>query len=147
MFKREDYMEKIRPFINKDLVKVLSGIHRSGKSTLLQLIQQELLAEGILETQICSINFENLARANSDMMTTYQELLDFGKTHPGKSYLFLDEIQELPGWEKMVNSLRVDMDCDLYVTGSNSKWLSGELATYLVKRYHIPICYTRCRTV
>jgi len=135
MFKREEYMGKIRPFINKDLVKVLTGIRRSGKSTLLQLVQQELLNEGILETQICSINFESLARANSDMMATYQELLDFGKNHSGKTYIFLDEIQELPGWEKMINSLRVDMDCDLYMTGSNSKLLSGELATYLAGRY------------
>lgn len=135
MFKREEYMGKIRPFINKDLVKVLTGIRRSGKSTLLQLVQQELMAEGILEAQICSINFESLARANSDMMTTYQEILNFGKNHPGKTYIFLDEIQELPGWEKMINSLRVDMDCDLYVTGSNSKLLSGELATYLAGRY------------
>lgn len=135
LFKREAYMEKIRPFINKDLVKVLTGIRRSGKSTLLQLVQQELLANGISEAQICSINFESLARANSDMMTTYQELLDFGKNHSGKTYIFLDEIQELPGWEKMINSLRVDMDCDLYVTGSNSKLLSGELATYLAGRY------------
>lgn len=135
MFKREEYMGKIRPFISKDLVKVLTGIRRSGKSTLLQLIQQELLAEGILETQICSINFENLARANTDMMTTYQELLDFGKNLSGKTYIFLDEIQELPGWEKMINSLRIDMDCDIYVTGSNSKLLSGELATYLAGRY------------
>lgn len=135
MIKREAYMAKIRPFINKDLVKVLTGIRRSGKSTLLQLVQQQLLADGISETQICSINFESLARANSDMMTTYQELLDFGKSHSGKTYIFLDEIQELPGWEKMINSLRVYMDCDLYVTGSNSKLLSGELATYLAGRY------------
>ena len=140
MFKRDEYMVKIRPFINKDLVKVLTGIRRSGKSTLLQLVQQELLAVGILEAQICSINFESLARANSDMMTTYQELLDFGKKHPGKTYIFLDEIQELPGWEKMINSLRVDLDCDLYLTGSNSKLLSGELATYLAGRYiEIPV--------
>jgi len=135
MIKREAYMAKIRPFINKDLVKVLTGIRRSGKSTLLQLVQQELLADGVSESQICSINFESLARANSDMMATYQELLDFGKGHSGKTYIFLDEIQELPGWEKMINSLRVDMDCDLYVTGSNSKLLSGELATYLAGRY------------
>ena len=140
MFKREEYMGKIRPFINKDLVKVLTGIRRSGKSTLLQLVQQELLADGVSETQICSINFESLARFNSDMMTTYRELLDFGKNHTGKTYFFLDEIQELPGWEKMVNSLRVDMDCDLYVTGSNSKLLSGELATYLAGRFiEIPV--------
>ena len=140
MIKREEYIGKIRPFINKDLVKVLTGIRRSGKSTLLQLVQQELLSEGVPVTQIYSINFESLARANSDMMTTYHELMAFGKSHPGKTYIFLDEIQELSGWEKMVNSLRVDMDCDLYVTGSNSKLLSGELATFLAGRYvEIPV--------
>ena len=77
MIKREEYMGKIRPFINKDLVKVLTGIRRSGKSTLLQLVQQELLAEGIQQTQIFSINFESLTRANSDMMATYQETIGF----------------------------------------------------------------------
>jgi predicted AAA+ superfamily ATPase len=140
MIQREAYLQKIRPFINKDLVKVLTGIRRSGKSTLLQFIQQELIERGVSVNQIYAINFESLSRVNSSMMSTYQELVDFGHGYPGKTYIFLDEIQGLPGWEKLVNSLRVDLDCDLYVTGSNSKLLSGELATYLAGRYiEIPI--------
>lgn len=128
-------MQKIRPFIDKDLVKVLTGIRRSGKSTLFKLIQQDLLNQGISPSQIYSINFESLTRSTISMMDVYHELVQFGHSHPGKSYIFLDEIQDLPEWEKLVNSLRVDLPCDLYVTGSNSKLLSGELATYLAGRY------------
>ncbi len=135
MIKRESYMEQVRPFFNKDIVKVFTGIRRSGKSTLLLLVQAELLKDGVNKNQIYSINFESLARSNQTMMITYQDILSFGKSHAGKSYLFLDEIQELTGWEKMINSLRVDMDCDIYITGSNSKLLSGELATHLAGRY------------
>lgn len=135
MIQREAYMERIRPFINKDLIKVFTGIRRSGKSTLMKLVQLELLEKGVSQKQIYTINFESMTYATREMTSVYQELQDFGKTHDGKSYLFLDEIQELAGWEKMVNSLRIDMDCDLYVTGSNSKLLSGELATYLAGRY------------
>jgi len=135
MIQREAYMDRIRPFIDKDLVKVFTGIRRSGKSTLLKLVQQELIAAGVLENQICTINFESLAYANRDMLSIYQELKRFSESQDKKSYVFLDEIQELTGWEKMVNSLRVDLNCDLYITGSNSKLLSGELATYLAGRY------------
>lgn len=135
LIQREAYLEKIRPFIDKDLVKVLTGIRRSGKSTMLQLIQQELQRMGVSDRQIYSINFESLSRANATVMEIYQELILFGQSHTGKSYFFLDEIQDLTGWEKLVNSLRVDLDCDLYITGSNSKLLSGELATHLAGRY------------
>ncbi len=140
MINRETYLEKIRPFFNKDLVKVLTGIRRSGKSTLLKLIQQELVADGVLENQIYSINFESMTYANRDINSIYDELKDFAANKNGKLYIFLDEIQELNGWERMVNSLRVDLICDLYITGSNSKLLSGEMATYLVGRYvEIPV--------
>ena len=140
MIPREAYLEKVRPFFNKDLVKVLTGIRRSGKSTLFKLIQQELIADGVLENQIYSINFESMAYANRDTNSIYEELKSFAAKNNGKPYIFLDEIQELNGWERMVNSLRVDLDCDLYVTGSNSKLLSGEMATYLAGRYiEIPV--------
>lgn len=140
MLIREAYMDKVRPFFNKDLVKVFTGIRRSGKSTLLKLIQQELTKEGVLASQIYSINFESMAYANCDTNSIYQELISFNKNNKAKLYLFLDEIQELTGWEKMVNSLQVDIDCDLYITGSNSKLLSGELATHLAGRYiEIPV--------
>lgn len=137
---REAYQEKVRPFINKDLIKVFTGIRRSGKSTLLKLIQQELIANGVLPSHIYSINFESMAYANRDSNSIYEELKRFATNKKGKLYIFLDEIQELTGWERMVNSLRVDLDCDIYITGSNAKLLSGELATYLAGRYiEIPV--------
>jgi len=140
MINREDYLAKIRPFINKDLVKVLTGIHRSGKSTLLKLIQQELISSGVLDHQIYSINFESMAYKNRDINSIYEELKRFASDQNSKLYIFLDEIQELNGWESMVNSLRVNLNCDLYITGSNSKLLSGEMATYLAGRYiEIPV--------
>ena len=135
MIKRETYINRVRPFINKDMVKVFTGIRRSGKSTLLKLVQQELIADGVSENQIIMINFESMEYANRDFMSIYQELRHLSGNHGEKAYIFLDEIQELAGWEKMVNSLKVDLYCDLYITGSNSKLLSGELATYLAGRY------------
>ncbi|NCC85152.1 MAG: ATP-binding protein [Clostridia bacterium] len=135
MIQRESYLQKIRPFMHKDLVKVLSGIRRSGKSTLFKLIQQELLAQGIKPSQIYEINFESLSYVTASMMDVYRELIHFGQSQAGKSYIFLDEVQDLSEWERLVNSLRVDLDCDLYITGSNSKLLSSELATYLAGRY------------
>ncbi len=135
VIKRESYLKKIRPFINKDLVKVFTGIRRSGKSTLLKLIQEEIAEQGASESQIYSINFESMEYSNKPIEDVYQEIINFSKNHTGKNYIFLDEIQELKQWEKMVNSLRVDIDCDLYITGSNAKLLSGEMATYLAGRY------------
>lgn len=136
MIKREMYMSRIRPFIGSDLIKVVTGIRRSGKSVMLQLIQQELLASGIKPEQFISINFEDLrythlltANALHDEIIRRSELID------GKSYLFFDEIQEVRDWEKCINSFRVALDCDIYITGSNAKLLSGELATYLGGRY------------
>lgn len=140
MITREIYIDKVRPFFNKDLVKVFTGIRRSGKSTLLKLIQQELIADGVMANHIYSINFESIVYANRDIKSIYQEIKKFAANKKGKLYIFLDEIQELNDWEKMVNSLRVDLDCDLYITGSNSKLLSGEMATYLAGRYiEIPV--------
>ncbi|GAB6059127.1 ATP-binding protein [Desulfonatronum parangueonense] len=135
MIKRETYINRVRAFIDKDVVKVFTGIRRSGKSTLLKLVQQELIGHGVSEHQFITINFESMAYADRDLMSIYQELKRFSETLGKKAYVFLDEIQELTSWEKMVNSLKVDLDCDLYITGSNSKLLSGELATYLAGRY------------
>jgi len=140
MITREAYLDRVRPFFNKDLVKVFKGIRRSGKSTLLKLIQQELIADGVPVNHIYSINFESMDYANRDINSIYEELKSFAAGINGKLYIFLDEIQELSGWERMVNSLRVDLNCDLYITGSNSKLLSGEMATYLAGRYiEIPV--------
>ena len=136
MIKRELYMARIRPFINKDIIKVLTGIRRCGKSVMMQLIQEELIENGVDQNQMFSINFETKAVDYvQNVDASYQAIRDFAEKHPGKIYLFLDEIQELTGWETLVNSCMIDFDTDIYITGSNAKMLSGELATYLGGRY------------
>ena len=136
MITREAYMQKIRPFINSDLVKVLTGIRRCGKSVMLELIKQELLRQGIAETQFISFNFENMSFAHLHAaQALHEEIIKLSNNITGKIYLFFDEIQEVKDWEKCINSLRIELDCDIYLTGSNAKLLSGELATYLAGRY------------
>lgn len=136
MIKRESYMARIRPFIDGDLIKVLTGIRRSGKSVMLELIKDELRARGVTEEQLVAFNFEDMR--NAQLCTAealHDELVRRAATIKGKIYFFFDEIQEVGRWERCVNSLRVEMDCDIYITGSNAKLLSGELATYLAGRY------------
>jgi len=138
LLKRDEYIEKIVPFIDKDVIKVLTGIRRSGKSVMLKLLMEELKNRGINENQFIYINFENLKYRN---LKNYERLYDFILNKVDDKYksyyVFLDEIQEVEGWEKCVNSLRVDEDFrfDIYITGSNAKLLSGELSTYLAGRY------------
>lgn len=136
MIKRESYMARIRPFIDGDLIKVLTGIRRSGKSVMLELIKDELRARGVTEEQLVAFNFEDMR--NAQLCTAealHDELVRRAASIKGKIYFFFDEIQEVERWERCMNSLRVEMDCDIYITGSNAKLLSGELATYLVGRY------------
>ena len=136
MIKRESYMARIRPFIDGDLIKVLTGIRRSGKSVMLELIKDELRARGVTEEQLVAFNFEDMR--NAQLCTAealHDELVRRAVSIKGKIYFFFDEIQEVERWERCVNSLRVEMDCDIYITGSNAKLLSGELATYLAGRY------------
>lgn len=136
MIKRESYMRRIRPFINGELVKVMTGIRRSGKSVMLELVKQELLEMGVRAEQFISINFEDMRYLHlCTAQALHQEILTRAEGIEGKVYLFFDEIQEVKDWEKCVNSLRVALDCDIYITGSNAKLLSGELATYLGGRY------------
>lgn len=136
MIKRETYMNRIRPFMNNDLIKVLTGIRRSGKSVMLELIKEELLSSGVDSKQFISINFEDMRYSNlHTAKALHEEILKRTETIQGKIYLFFDEIQEVADWEKCMNSLRVILDCDIYLTGSNAKLLSGELATYLGGRY------------
>ena len=136
MIKRESYMRRIRPFINGELVKVMTGIRRSGKSVMLELVKQELLEMGVEKAQFISINFEDMRYLHlCTAQALHQEILTRAEGIEGKVYLFFDEIQEVKDWEKCVNSLRVALDCDIYITGSNAKLLSGELATYLGGRY------------
>lgn len=136
MIKREMYMNRIRPFMGTDLIKVLTGIHRCGKSVMLELIKQELAASGINPAQFISINFEDMNYTHLQTAKALHEEITKRASHiDGKIYLFFDEIQEVKDWEKCINSFRVSLDCDIYITGSNAKLLSGELATYLGGRY------------
>lgn len=136
MIKREMYMKRIRPFMGTDLVKVMTGIRRSGKSVMLELIRKELLESGIKPEQFITINFEDMSY--SHLLTAsalHSEITARAAKINGKAYLFFDEIQEVKEWEKCINSFRVSLDCDIYITGSNARLLSGELATYLGGRY------------
>ena len=129
-------MQRIRPFMNTDLIKVFTGIRRAGKSVMLELVKNELKESGISEEKFLCINFEQFSNSQYlDVQSLYKKIVDFQKNTKGKIYLFFDEIQEVTGWEKCINSCRIDFDCDIYITGSNAKLLSGELATYLAGRY------------
>lgn len=136
MIKRETYMRRIRPFIGSELVKVMTGIRRCGKSVMLELIKEELKNSGVPEANIISINFEDMRYAS--LLTAkalHDEIIMRTQNISGKVYLFFDEIQEVADWEKCINSFRIEFDCDIYITGSNAKLLSGELATNLGGRY------------
>ena len=136
MIKRETYMSRIRPFIDGELIKVLTGIRRSGKSVMLKLIQEELLARGVDSGQIISLNFESMSNARlCSAAALHEYVMAQAAQISGRVYLFFDEVQEVAEWEKCVNSFRVELDCDIYITGSNAKLLSGELDTYLAGRY------------
>ena len=114
----------------------MTGIRRAGKSVMLELIKEELIESGVNSNNFISINFEDLRYTHLlNAMALHKEILERAEQIEGKVYLFFDEIQEVSEWEKCVNSFRVSLDCDIYITGSNAKLLSGELATYLGGRY------------
>ncbi len=130
------YMERIRPFIGTDLIKVMTGIRRCGKSVMLELIKEELVESGVRPDQFISINFEDLNVSHlQTAKALHDEVTKRASDISDKVYLFFDEIQEVKDWEKCINSLRVSLDCDIYITGSNAKLLSSELSTYLSGRY------------
>lgn len=136
MIQREMYMRKVRPFIDKDLIKVLTGIRRCGKSVMLELIQDELFTRGIKENQILILNFEDMANADlKDARKLHEAVMMNLKENPELRYLFFDEIQEVLEWERCINSLHSKKIFDIYLTGSNATLLSGELATFLAGRY------------
>lgn len=138
--KREKYLNQLRDFIDKPQIKILTGIRRSGKSSILMLLKQELLSMGVSDDRIIYLNLESLTYADLDNARQLHIFIQ-QRIKPGtKYYLLLDEIQEVSRWEKAVNSFLVDFDVDIYLTGSNSHLLSSELATYLTGRYvEIPI--------
>lgn len=136
MIKRELYLKKIRNFIDKPVIKVITGMRRSGKSMILKLISQELLEKGISSQNIIYINFESLMFSDlTEFKSLYNHIIEKSQTLTEKVYILLDEIQEVEHWEKAVNSFMVDLDCDIYITGSNANLLSSELATYIAGRY------------
>lgn len=136
MIKRETYLNEIKNFMNKPVIKVITGMRRSGKSMILKLISQELLELGVNKNNIIYINFESLMFAElTEFKKLYEYIMEKSKEREGRVYILLDEIQEVKHWEKSINSLMVDLDCDIYITGSNANLLSSELATYIVGRY------------
>ena len=134
--KRETYLKKIEGVMDSDFVKIFTGIRRSGKTSLLHSWAEELENKGINKENIIFISFEspeyNLIDNNIDL-----DKIIYEKTEniDGRVYLFFDEIQQVDNWEKSINGFRVTLDCDIYISGSNSKLLSGELATLLAGRY------------
>ena len=135
MIERPDYLQKLIDFKEKNLIKVVTGIRRCGKSTLFELYQEYLLKEGVLPEQIVSINFEDM---DYDELTDYRVLYKYIKERllPDKTvYIFLDEIQNVENFQKAVDSLYIKKNTDIYITGSNAYMLSGELATLLSGRY------------
>jgi predicted AAA+ superfamily ATPase len=137
LINRESYIDKIEPFINKPVVKVISGMRRTGKSSLLKLIIEKLKKEGISEKNILYINKESL---EFDSIRNYLDLDNYVKNKikatKDKKYLLLDEVQEIENWEKAVLSFLADNLADIFVTGSNSKLLSSDISTRLRGRYY-----------
>ncbi len=134
---RPFYINQIVPFIDKGVVKVFTGIRRCGKSRIMGMVRDVLLSRGVTDGQIVEANFES---KKTDFVKTadlaFAHVKTCSENAGGKRlYLLLDEVQELEGWEKLVNAIMVDFDVDIYLTGSNAKLLSGELSTYLGGRY------------
>ena len=141
MIIRPDYLEKLKPFVDVKLVKILAGIRRCGKSTILEMLKEELLSRGVEENHIITKKYSSEDYSdctNKEMFEEIKSLIVDDK----KYYLLLDELQEIIGWEKVVNTLLEDYNTDIYVTGSNSKLMSSEISTYLTGRYVLVPVYT-----
>ena len=135
LIERKQYMEMLRNLKDQNLIKVISGVRRCGKSTLLQMFASELLQSGIEPSQIQFLNFEYLDTiAIGDIYKIHSHIKD--NLVPDKmNYIFLDEVQTVKDFQRMVDSLFIKKNCDVYITGSNAYLLSGELATLLTGRY------------
>lgn len=131
---RDLYLNRMIAFQDTEMIKVMTGIRRCGKSSLMKLMAQHLLETGVSTSQIIEMNFESMRYPDMDARGFYEYVK--ARILPGKRmYLFFDEVQRVPGWENAVNSFRADFDCDIYITGSNAYLLSSELSTYLSGRY------------
>lgn len=133
LIQRSEYLHKLRQLKDKQIIKVITGVRRSGKSTLLKLFKEELTLAGVQDKQIISYNFEDLATPMN--VVELHNKIESQLVPDQKNYIFLDEIQNVKEWEKMVDSLFIRENVDLYITGSNAFMLSGELATLLSGRY------------
>ena len=132
--KRDLYLKRMIAFQDTEMIKVVTGIRRCGKSSLMKLMAQHLRNSGVTDDQILEMNFESMSIPDMDARGFYEYVK--ARICPDKrTYLFFDEVQKVPGWENAVNSFRVDFDCDIYITGSNAYLLSSELSTYLSGRY------------
>lgn len=136
MLIRKSYVDQIMPFIDMPLVKILTGVRRCGKSTIMLMLMDELKKKGIPEGRIVRFNFDTLEWQNADAKQVF-ELIKAKLIPNERTYLFLDEIQEIEHWERLVNTFmeETDYDVDIIVTGSNSKMMSSEISTYLTGRY------------
>lgn len=135
MIERPLYLDKIMPFVDTPFVKILTGVRRCGKSTILKMIIKKLKEEKhVDDEQILNYRFDSMEYEDMTTKELYLELKS-KILQSKKTYLFLDEIQEIEGWEKVVNTLASDFDVDIYITGSNSRMMSSEISTYLTGRY------------
>lgn len=135
MIERPLYLDKIMPFVDTPFVKILTGVRRCGKSTILKMIIKKLREEKhVDDEQILNYRFDSMEYEDMTTKELYLELKS-KILQSKKTYLFLDEIQEIEGWEKVVNTLASDFDVDIYITGSNSRMMSSEISTYLTGRY------------
>lgn len=134
MIFRENYVKNIMAFTDTPFVKVLTGVRRCGKSTIMQMIMNELRKKGISDERIVSYRFDSMEYEDITAKQLY-EMLKTKLSDTERTYLFLDEVQEISSWEKAVNSINTDFDVDIYVTGSNSRMMSSEISTYLTGRY------------
>ena len=135
MIIREEYIEQILPYIDKPFVKVITGIRRSGKSELMKSLIERFQTNCITKDRIIYINFESFVWEHIKTATDLYNYITEHKHKNLKTYIFLDEVQGVKGWERVVNSVMVDYDVDIYITGSNSRLLSSELSTYLTGRF------------
>jgi predicted AAA+ superfamily ATPase len=136
LIQRNRYLDEIVSVLHKPIIKVLLGMRRVGRSTLLFQIQEYLKSTGVKDEQVISLNFELLEFEGLKNYNALNDYLNSKMTSHDKYYIFLDEVQEVEGFEKVVNSINAQGKAELFVTGSNSSLLSGELATYLTGRYY-----------
>ncbi len=141
MILRPDYINMIKPFIDVPLVKILAGVRRCGKSTILEMISDELENSGIKKENIIKRRYSSADNSISNCREMLDDLRN-AVSGKGRCYLILDEVQETEGWEKAVNDILETCDADIYVTGSNSRLMSGEISTYLTGRYIMIPVYT-----